>query len=342
MPELSGKETIRPIKESSYLVDRFGRSMRYLRVSLTDRCNFRCTYCRPNNDEVKSHDDLLTFEELYRVVRIMAGLGIDKVRLTGGEPLVRKGADHLVRMLSGIEGIKDLAMTTNAVLLVKYAKRLAEAGLNRLNISLDSLDAKRFERLTSGGDLSAVLRGIEAASAEGIRPIKLNTVLMRGFNDDELPALIDYASLNGYTIRFIEFMPVTDGLDWESSYISVDEVLAMPGIIERVDTSAAPMASGSASFYLPLRSGGGEVGFIPPMSNKFCDNCNRLRITADGRIRACLPSDSDVDLRDALRSGALDAELISLIQKVVSLKPETGDYSHEGAERKRSMVEIGG
>ncbi len=323
--------------------DNFGRTMKYLRISLTDRCNFKCTYCRPEIEETKRHEDLLTFEEIERIVTIMATNGVRKVRLTGGEPLLRKGADHLVRMISDIKGIEDLAITTNAVMLSKYAVRLAAAGLDRLNISLDTLDPKRFSELTCGGSLKDALMGIDAAVEAGLKPIKLNTVLIKGFNDDELHSIIDYAASMGFTARFIEFMPMSNGLDWEKGYISVDDVLKMPEIASRVDTSAALNRQNTASVYLPLRSGTGEVGFITPMSSKFCNLCNRLRITADGRLRACLPADDkDADLKGALRAGASDDEILAIIRRVVALKPESGEYTFDSLGRKKSMVDIGG
>lgn len=322
--------------------DKFDRQIKYLRVSLTDRCNFKCTYCRPENAMTKHHDDLLTFEETLKVVSIMVGLGINKVRLTGGEPLVRKNADRLVSMLSGIRGIEDLAMTTNAVFLDRYARPLAKAGLKRVNVSLDTLNPERFNKLTCGGELDDVLRGIDAAVEAGLTPLKLNTVVMRGFNDSELPAIIDFAAERGFTARFIEFMPMSNGLDWEKSYLSTEDILKMPGIIERVDISSVPEQENSASLYLPLKNGKGEAGFITPMSKRFCDICNRLRLTADGRLRSCLPTDKDVDIKEALRSNVSDEELVALIRQAVLLKPEVGEYNFDKSGHDRSMVEIGG
>lgn len=322
--------------------DKFGRHIKYLRVSLTDRCNFRCTYCRPENVDTKCHDDLLTFEEILTLVRLMVGLGINKVRLTGGEPLVRKNADRLVEMLSGLDGIEDLAMTTNAVFLDRYARPLVRAGLKRVNVSLDTLNPERFNKLTCGGELSDVLKGIDAAIEAGLAPLKLNTVVMRGFNDDELPDIIDYSAERGFTVRFIEFMPMSNGLEWEKSYLSTEDILKMPEIIKRVDISSVPEQSNSASFYLPLRGGKGELGLITPMSKRFCDICDRLRLTADGRLRSCLPTDEDVDIKEALRSSASDAELVALIRKAVLLKPELGEYNFSESGHDRSMVEIGG
>ena len=328
--------------DKAVMKDRFDRRIKYLRVSLTDRCNFKCTYCRPEVAASMRHADLLTFEETLRVVTLMVGLGINKVRLTGGEPLVRKNADRLVGMLSGIDGIEDLAMTTNAVFLDRYARPLVEAGLKRVNISLDTLDPARFKELTCGGELDDVLKGIDAAVEAGLVPIKLNTVVMRGFNDDELPAIIDYAAKRHFTVRFIEFMPMSNGLDWEKSYLSIEDILKRPEIIERLEIASTLKQLNTASLYIPLKDGKGEVGFITPMSKRFCDICNRLRLTADGRVRSCLPTDKDVDIKEALRSGATDDELIGLIHRAVLLKPEVGEYNFTETGHDKSMVEIGG
>ncbi|MEE9542569.1 MAG: GTP 3',8-cyclase MoaA [Thermodesulfobacteriota bacterium] len=329
-------------RDKSVMKDRFERRIKYLRVSLTDRCNFKCTYCRPETAESMCHGDLLTFEEVLKVVTLMVGLGINKVRLTGGEPLVRKNADRLVKMIADIDGIDDLAMTTNAVFLDRYARPLKEAGLDRVNISLDTLDPKRFKELTCGGELKEVLRGIDAAVEAGLTPLKLNTVVMRGFNDLELPAIIDFAAKRNFTVRFIEFMPMSNGLDWEKSYISTEEILKRPEVRERLQLDATPEQINTASLYIPLKEGNGEVGLITPMSKRFCDICNRLRLTADGRLRSCLPTDKDVDIKEALRSGASDDELIELVRRAVLLKPEVGEYNYSETGHDKSMVEIGG
>ncbi|MEE8575205.1 MAG: GTP 3',8-cyclase MoaA [Thermodesulfobacteriota bacterium] len=326
----------------SNLTDSFGRTMKYLRVSLTDRCNFRCTYCRPEVEKTKRHEDLLTFEEMTGVVAMMVRLGITKVRLTGGEPLVRKGAVDLVRMLADIPGIQDLAMTTNAVFLDKYAVGLKEAGLNRINVSLDTLNPERFAKLTGGGDIATVFAGIDAAVEAGLLPIKLNAVLMKGFNDDEAATLIDYASKRGFTLRFIECMPMRDGLGWDDYYISAADILKRSDVAERVDASVAPKSTDAPSLYLPLKDGSGEVGFIAPMSKRFCDACNRLRLTADGRLRSCLPADKDVDLKAAFVKGADSTEIEALIRGAVLLKPESGEYNFDSEGHERNMVDIGG
>jgi cyclic pyranopterin phosphate synthase len=252
-------------------------------------------------------------------------------------------------MLAGIPGIEDLTLSTNAVLLARYARELARAGLRRVNISLDTLRPERFKSFT-GGELAPVLEGIEAACSCGLTPVRLNTVAMRGFNEDEIPEIIDFAVQRSLTLRFIEFMPMGNGLDWNSHYITVDELLKMPGVRERVDVTAAPDRSlqTAAAFYLPLKSGKGDVGFIAPMSQRFCQGCNRLRLTADGRLRSCLPSDVEVNLRPVLRGKKDDGAILALIQKAVMLKPEFGEYRFNKGCRgsatapKRSMTEIGG
>jgi cyclic pyranopterin phosphate synthase len=330
------------------LQDRFGRRISYLRLSITDRCNLRCNYCHPK-DNTRPREEILSFEEIYRVIKIAVSMGITKVRITGGEPLVRKDAMRLVNMLAGIPGIEDLTLSTNAVLLAKHARQLARAGLQRVNISLDTLRPERFKKFT-GGELAPVLEGIEAACRSGLTPVRLNTVAMRGFNEDEIPDIIDYAVQRSLTLRFIEFMPMGNGLDWNSHYITVDELLKMPGVRERVDVTTAPDRSlqTAAAFYLPLKSGKGDVGFIAPMSQRFCHGCNRLRLTADGRLRSCLPSDVEVNMRPALREKADDEAISALIRKAVLLKPEFGEYRFNKGCRggntvpKRSMTEIGG
>jgi cyclic pyranopterin phosphate synthase len=273
-------------------------------------------------------------------------MGITKVRITGGEPLVRKGVVGLVEMLARVPGIEDLTLSTNALLLKRYARSLKRAGLKRVNISLDTLKPERFKKFTQG-ELTRALEGIEAAIAAGLSPIRLNTVAMRSFNEDEIPDIIDFAEAHSLTLRFIEFMPMGDKLDWESHYITVDELLKIPGVREKVDVTAAPErgSKGAAAFYLPLRSGKGEVGFIAPMSQRFCHGCNRLRLTADGRLRSCLPTDAEVNLKPALRAGSDDRAIRGLIEKAVELKPEFGEYKfNKGCrgEPRRSMTEIGG
>ena len=326
------------------MLDRFGRAITYLRVSITDRCNHHCSYCRSPKDTFKRREEILSFDEITRIVRILGAMGLKKVRLTGGEPLVRKDAPTLVGMLSALDGIAEVTMTTNAVLLGRYARELKERGLTRLNISLDTLDPGRYRDMTGGGQIGPVLQGILAAQAEGFNPLRINTVLMRGVNEDDLSGVIDYAASIGATLRFIECMPMRDGLDWKAHYLPIFEVLARPDIKERVDVTAQVERRNEAAFFLPLKNkeGKGKVGFISPISNRFCENCNRLRLTADGKIRTCLPSDYDIDLLSALKQGSDDTRVASLIREAVLLKPETGEYNFSDEGRKRSMLQIGG
>jgi len=325
------------------LTDRFGRQLTYLRISVTDRCNMRCDYCRPAPDAYKAepHDQILRYEEIERIVRVAAGLGVSKLRITGGEPLVRRDLPVLVKKLAGIPGITDFSMTTNATLLKKYATDLVAAGLNRINISIDSLNALRFRKLT-GGELAPVLEGIAVASEVGLYPIKLNTVLMRGINDDEVAGLIDFAAELHATIRFIELMPMKQGMDWDEHYISIDEILQRDDVRQRIDVDAPLKTGNTAARYLPLKNGQGDVGFIMPMSERFCEGCNRLRLTSDGGLRSCLPADNQLNLRDVIRRGGSDEAIRSVFLRSALIKPEIGVYDFDADSEKRSMIHIGG
>lgn len=329
------------------LIDRFDRQLTYLRISVTDRCNMRCDYCRPSADiyKAEAHAQILRYEEIARIATVAAAMGVTKVRITGGEPLVRRDLPRLVEKLASIPGISDLSMTTNATLLEKYAADLAAAGLNRLNISLDSLNPLRFRKLT-GGELEPVLNGIEAARAAGLTPIKLNTVLMRGINagdeQSETASLIDFASDHDATIRFIELMPMKQGMNWQKHYISIDELLQRDDVRERVNVDAALTTGNTAARYLPLKDGRGEVGFIMPMSERFCAGCNRLRLTADGGLRSCLPADQQLNLRDLIRQGGSDDDLRAVFLRSALMKPEIGVYEFESDQKKSSMIHIGG
>jgi len=331
------------IPSHTELRDRFNRKLTYLRISVTDRCNMRCDYCRPSADAYKaeSHANILSFEEIERIVGIAASLGVSKIRITGGEPLVRRDLPVLIKKLADISGITDIALSTNATLLGKYAKDLAQAGLHRINVSIDSLNALRFRKLT-GGELAPVLAGIQAAKDAGLTPIKLNTVLMKGMNDDEVAHLIDFASDIGATVRFIELMPMKQGLDWDKHYISIDDILKRDDVRERVDVDAALTMGNTAARYLPLRKSQGEVGFITPMSERFCEGCNRLRLTSDGGLRSCLPEDEQLNLRDLIRRGGSDEDITSVFFRSALIKPEIGIYDFDSVSKKNSMIHIGG
>lgn len=325
------------------MADGFGRDIGYLRISVVDRCNLRCTYCRPNGDDFHSieREKLLSYEEIVRVTRAAVQLGVSKIRLTGGEPLVRKGIVDLVSQIAALPGVRDLAMSTNGILLAKYAQSLRDAGLQRVNISLDSLNPETFESLT-GGRLSEVLAGICAAQDAGLNPIRINAVLMRGINDHEVSELIAWSIREHVELRLIELMPMCEGLDWRQHYYSFSELLQQPNIQALLNEDLADREGSSAARYLPLRTGEGYVGLIEPMSNHFCTSCNRLRLMSDGKLRPCLSADNEIDLRTALRAGCDDHELLGLIRLATAKKQELSTYNFDDYGRQRSMIAIGG
>jgi cyclic pyranopterin phosphate synthase len=280
----------------------------------------------------------LTFEEITQVVNVAARMGVSKIRLTGGEPLVRRGVVELVERLARVPGIREVAMTTNGILLTQLAGPLRQAGLTRINISLDTINPARFTRITGNGALPSVLEGIDAAVAAGFSPVKLNVVVLQGVNDDEMESLLDFAISRGLIPRFIEFMPLTLGAEWRRHYLPKVEMLAR--LAARVDPEPLTAAGSEPATYYRLRDGRGVVGLISPISCTFCARCNRLRLTADGFLRPCLFRQGEVELRHALRAGASDSEIAALIRQAIAGKPEEGtSRSPKGA---RSMREIGG
>ena len=331
------------------LRDRLGRQIDSLRISVTDRCNFRCSYCMPPEGlEWMPRTELLRFEEIARLVHIAAGLGIRKLRLTGGEPLLRRDLPALVRMLSDIDGIRDIALTTNGVLLHEMAADLARAGLRRVNISLDSLLRERFEQIVRRDALAAVLRGLEAAADCFQEPIKVNTVLMRGVNDAEIPAFARLARDAGHVIRFIEFMPLDADGSWSRGLlVEGNEVMtridgSLPDGVRLVpdpDTSA----NSPSRDYVFSDGAPGKIGFINSVSEPFCEQCNRIRVTADGKLRTCLFSVTETDLAAELRGGASDREIAAIIRSAV-LNKEPGHQigRPEFVPASRSMSQIGG
>jgi len=311
---------------SGPLVDRFGRAHTYLRVSVTDRCNYRCTYCMPAAGlDWMPRDHLLTYEELVRVVRVMAAMGVHRVRLTGGEPTIRAGIEDLVAMLAAVEGIDDLAMTTNAHLLARKAASLAEAGLMRINVSLDAIDPAIFRQITRGGDVARVLAGIEAAIAAGLTPVKINAVVVRGLNDHHVRALVEHFApvADHVEVRFIEYMPF-GGVGEERRHVPADEIRdKLPPLEPLPATSGGP----ATRFALPS---GQVVGFISPITEHFCQACNRLRLAADGHLRTCLSRDRTPSLRDLVRDGATDADLALALRRMVWQKV-AGHEAHRDA-----------
>ncbi|MGD8596107.1 MAG: GTP 3',8-cyclase MoaA [Anaerolineae bacterium] len=324
--------------------DDFGRAINYLRVSVTDRCNLRCIYCMPiEGVEKQIHSEILRYEELALIVRAAAQLGIGKVRLTGGEPLARLGLTEFVRMIASTPGIDDLSMTTNGTLLARHATALAEAGLQRVNISLDTLRADRFQRITRRGRLQDVWAGIAAAQAAGLTPIKFNMVVIRGLNDDEVVDFARKTITDGWNVRFIELMPIGANVDWAG-----DGTVSIPEIRARIEDQVGslqpihgPTGNGPARYH-QFAGAQGSVGFIGARSEHFCHECNRLRVTADGRLRPCLMSDKEIDLREAIR-GDKDTETVkSLLAEAIRRKPLSHHLNEAIAPRDRTMAQIGG
>jgi len=302
------------------LEDRFGRAHTYLRVSVTDRCNYRCVYCMPAGGlSWQPKDEQLSSAEIIRLVQIFVGMGVQKVRLTGGEPTLRADLPALVEGLARLPGLRDLALSTNGHTLAALAPRLRAAGLHRVNISLDSLDPDRFRALTRGGDLARVLAGVDAALSAGLRPVKINAVLLRGHNDDEAPALVAWALERAphLELRFIEYMPFE--ARWHQSVPAAELRRALaPRFPLEPDGPRGPLDGPARRF----RVGPLKVGFISPLSEHFCATCNRLRLGSDGHLRTCLAHEDTPSLRDLLRGGADDAALAAAIRAMVAGKPE--------------------
>jgi GTP 3',8-cyclase len=327
------------------LIDPFGRAITYLRISVTDRCNLRCAYCLPESG-VKWLPDvtLLTADEIIRVAQAGARLGINKIRLTGGEPLVRPDVLEIVKRIKEIPGVTDLSLTTNGMLLEKLSKPLFESGLDRVNISLDTLDPVKFKNITRLGDFQKVWNGILAAEAVGLAPIKLNAVVVGGINQDEIPALASLSIEHPWHVRFIELMPVANEQEWGDGLPSVSgryiSVQKMHAILEplKMETMVIEKSVGpERTFKIPGALG--TVGFISPLGENFCNKCNRLRLTADGWLRSCLLVDKEISLREALMTGA---DLETFISKAVSEKPEGHQLKSHNCPDARHMSQIGG
>ncbi len=331
----------------SALTDMFGRTVKNLRISVTDRCNLRCHYCMPNL-KIKFMDKsrLLTFEEIYRIARIFVKLGVETIRLTGGEPLVRNDVLTLVRMLNDLRdlGLKKLKMTTNGMLLEKFAYTLAENGINQINISLDTLNAEKFKRITQLGDFDTVFAGIMAALDTKMK-VKINAVAIRGFNDSEIFDFIKFSAKYDVTVRFIELMPFSGNFWDRDRFISKAELLQR--IQQKYDVVPLPQEDPSqTSTVYKVEPIGGKIGFIASVTESFCSTCNRLRLTAEGFLRPCLHSSIEVSLRDHLRNGATDEQLIDIIREIVMKKPQAHeDFLHPlyvKPQKDRPMIKIGG
>jgi len=327
------------------LRDSWEREIKSVRVSVTDKCNFRCTYCMPAEGlEWLRREEILTFEEIARLIDLLARLGVDEVRLTGGEPLVRRDLPVLVGLLAQVEGVRDLSLTTNGILLDRLAGPLVAAGLRRINVSLDSLNHVRFAEITRRDALDAVLRGLEAAERHPqLSPIKVNCVAVKGFTETEVPALADLARRKPYVVRFIEFMPLDADEAWRE-----DDVLTGAEIRGLVEEHYGPLVelpakSSSTARRFRFADGVGELGFVNPVSEPFCSSCDRIRITADGQLRTCLFSRREWDLKTPLRDGSSDEELIRFIRFAVRHKELKHRINDPGFVRaSRSMSQIGG
>ncbi len=325
-------------------MDSWQRQIDYLRISVTDRCNLRCVYCMPQEGVAACpHADILRYEEIEVIVRAAVKLGIHKVRLTGGEPLARLGLVDLVRALAQTPGIDDLSMTTNGTLLSRHAGELARAGLNRVNISLDTLRAERFAQITRRGRLKDALSGIEAAYRAGLEPVKINMVVIRGLNDDEVVDLARQSIVAGWHVRFIEWMPIGAlKLAWSDAVVTAGEIRAtIEAALGPLEVAPAPNGAGPARYYR-LPGAVGTVGLITPISDHFCATCNRLRLTADGQLRPCLLADDEIDLRTRLRQGAGVEEMAELLRQGIRQKPRRHHLAEHINAEKRLMAQIGG
>jgi cyclic pyranopterin phosphate synthase len=335
------------------LVDTLQRPVKDLRISVTDRCNFRCTYCMPLDEyEWIDKREILTFEEITRLAKLFIQCGVEKIRLTGGEPLVRQDLNHLVEKLAALDGLKDLCLTTNGALLAERIGALKRAGLRRVNVSIDTLDADKFKRMTKRGDLNKVLDGIFAAKAAGLKPIKLNAVVERGVNDDDILPLVEFSREHGFAMRFIEYMDVGNANKWTSAkLVSKKEIIAK--IAARYPLKEIGRDQGSApSVDYEFVDGQGDIGVIASVTEPFCSSCTRARVTADGRIVTCLFSDVGHDVKAKLRAGATDADIADFIANI--WRNRTDRYSAQRLEalntstydpkshKKIEMISLGG
>ncbi|HLV09037.1 MAG TPA: GTP 3',8-cyclase MoaA [Halanaerobiales bacterium] len=316
------------------LIDNYGRRIDYLRLSVTDRCNLRCSYCMPAEGvEYKSHYDILRYEEIRDIVEVAVDLGINKVRLTGGEPLVRPGIERLVELLSAIKGLEDISITTNGTLFAKKAVLLKKAGLKRVNISLDTLDREKFIQISRRDEFKNVMKGIEAAFEYNYYPVKINTVIMKGINDNELFDFIDLIKKQPLHVRFIELMPL--GKADNKEYLSLARIKEM--IEEKFKLIPTTVVSNGPAFYYKIANVAGTIGFITPMSNAFCNSCNKIRLTADGKIKPCLFTDKEIDIKTGEK---INKEVIR--QKLIEAV-KTKPYTHQTkADTQRDMNQIGG
>ena len=323
------------------LKDKFGRVIDYLRISITDHCNLRCLYCVTDQISWVPHEEILRFEEIVKIVSAFTKAGIRKIRITGGEPLMRKGLPEFIAKLSDLSGVDDLSLTTNGVLLKQFAGALKEAGLKRINVSLDTLKPDLYKTITGRDFFRQVWEGIETARTVGLSPVKINVVAMKGYNEDEI---LDFARLTletPYVVRFIEYMPVNETWDGHN-FLSVGDIKAKIETVYSLEPIDGTHNNGPARVF-KIPGGKGEIGLISPLSNHFCGTCNRLRLTADGHLRPCLFSDTEVDIKTPLRSGADEAALRKILHETLTLKPRQHHMQSVSAPKcHRGMWSIGG
>jgi len=324
------------------LIDPFGRTIEYVRLSVTDKCNLRCFYCLPEgHKDFEEAGNRLSFDEIETVMAAFGELGVRRVRITGGEPLLRKDLPTLVGRLAALPGIEDLSVSTNAYLLERDAAALKEAGVGRINVSLDSLRADRFRDITRGAELSRVLAGLRAARDVGLDPVKINMVAMKGINDDEVEDMVEFCIENGFTLRFIETMPLgTSGSEASKHYLDLQEVKAR--LAERYDLTPSVMPGGGPARY--YRIGGSElkIGFITPISQHFCETCNRVRMSVDGTLYMCLGQEHNYPLRELLRDGVRGEELKGHLLQAIGMKPERHEFREKPYQIVRFMSATGG
>ena len=323
------------------LLDPFSRRIEYIRLSVADKCNLRCFYCLPENfKSFELPDHWLTFDEIERVIEAFTELGVARVRITGGEPLVRKNLPLLAQRLHALPGLDDLSLSTNAVLLGRYAHELHNAGVARLNVSLDSLDESRFEKIT-GGSLQPVLDGLMAAKQSGFQPIKINMVAMKGINDDEFERMVEFCLEHDFTLRLIETMPVGDtGMKASNHYLDLQQVREQ--LSKRFDLIPGVMPGGGPARYMQLKGTKLRIGFITPMSQHFCETCNRVRLSVDGTLYLCLGQDHKYELRPLLRQGVSDDGLKNAIIEAIAIKPEKHEFQSKPGQVVRFMSMTGG
>ena len=323
------------------LIDPFNRTIEYIRLSVTDRCDLRCFYCLPEDyRDFTEPEEWLTFEEIERLIGAFAALGVRRVRITGGEPLVRRNLPDLATRLSQLPGIDDLSLSSNAVNLARQAKALKAAGISRINVSLDTLHADRFRKITKGR-LDRVLDGLMAAKAAGFAPIKINMVVMKDINDDEVEDMVEFCIENDFTLRFIETMPMGEtGRNATDHYIDLQTVKQRLG--ERYELLPGVMPGGGPARYARVAGTELRIGFITPLSQHFCETCNRVRLAADGRLHLCLGQEHSFDFRPLLRSGATDTDLRDAVIEAIALKPERHEFNEKPRQVVRFMAKTGG